>query len=142
MKVLLFLLIGLPAAIIMIALAVANRHGVVVSLDPTTTVGGVPEPAVAATLPVWVLLFGVLVLGVVIGGLAAWSSQHRYRSEARSKRREAKHWHRQADEEHERAERLRREEKMAEREAAREAANDDTPQIRRRPLPALTGPGR
>ena len=135
MKLLTTIFLGLPAAIIVIALAVANRHETVVSFDPTTTVDA--GPAVAATLPVWILLFGVLVLGVVVGGIAAWASQHRYRAEARSKRREANHWHSKADEEHERAERLRREETVE----TREAANDDAPaQVRRRPLPALAAP--
>ena len=134
MKLLTTIFLGLPAAIIVIALAVANRHSTTVSFDPTTTVE--QAPAVAATMPMWILLFGTLVLGVVIGGIAAWASQHRYRAEARSKRREANHWHSKADEEHERAERLREE-----RIDQREPANDDAPaQLRRRPLPALAAP--
>ena len=141
MKFLVILFIGIPAAIVLIALAVANRHTVPVSLDPTTTVDA--SPALVFSPPMWVLLFGVLVLGVVIGGIAAWASQHRYRREARRKRHEASHWHHRADEEHERAERLARDD-AERRDAARvEAANDDAPaRIRRRPLPALAAPSR
>ena len=137
MKFLVTLLLGIPAAIVIIALSVANRHAVTVSLDPTTTVDA--NPALAFSVPVWILLFGILVLGVIVGGIAAWFSQHRYRAEARAKRREANHWHRQADEEHERAERLAHEERVE----TRRAANDDAPrEIRRRPLPALSAPGK
>ena len=132
MKFLVTLLLAVPAAIIVVALSVANRHDVTVLLDPTTTVeAGSP---LAFTVPVWMLLFGVLALGVVIGGISAWASQHRYRAEARTKRREANHWHRQADEEHERAERLA----ARDAQAANEAGSGGRV---RRPLPALAAPG-
>ena len=136
MKFLVLLLLGLPAAIVTIALAVANRHSVMFSLDPTTTVDA--NPALSFAIPLWILTFGLFFLGLIIGGIASWASQHRYRSEARRKRREANHWHSKADEEHERVEAMREERA----ESRREHANDDAPQIRRRPLPALTAPGR
>ena len=146
MKKLLAFILLLPVAVFVIAFAIANRHSVPVSFDPTTTVTGEVAPAVLFTPPVWMLLFGVLVLGVVIGGVAAWASGHRYRREARQKRREARHWHREAESEHERAERLATHERTDapahdRRRALPDPANDPgSPERRRHPLPALTGP--
>jgi uncharacterized integral membrane protein len=63
----------------MIALAVANRHSVTISLDPFA--GG--EPAVAVTLPLFALIFVLLIVGVVIGGAATWLRHGRWRWMAR-----------------------------------------------------------
>jgi uncharacterized integral membrane protein len=78
-------LILLPFAIVMIAFAVANRQIVTVSLDPF----GGNTPAAALTLPLFALVILLLVIGVLIGGLAAWVRQGKWRSAARR-------WERQA----------------------------------------------
>ena len=136
-------LILIPVVIFVVAFAIANRHEVTTSFDPFTRVADVAEPPLLAfTWPLWILLFTVLVLGVVIGGIAGWAGQSRYRRRAREKSREARWWHRRADEEHERAEELRE---------ARAREHDDVPAYRepemaqvrrRRPLPALAAPAR
>jgi len=76
-------LILLPLAIVMIAFAVANRQIVTVSLDPF---GGSDS---GLALQLFVLIILLLIIGVLIGGLAAWVRQGKWRSAARR-------WERQA----------------------------------------------
>ena len=78
-------LILLPLAIIMIAFAVANRQIVTVSLDPFSG----SDSALALTLPLFVLIILLLIIGVLIGGLAAWVRQGKWRSAARRLERQA-----------------------------------------------------
>ncbi|MEA2993940.1 MAG: hypothetical protein QOD40_2860 [Alphaproteobacteria bacterium] len=72
-------LILVPLAIIFICFAVANRQTIVVSFDPFDSV----QPAFAASMPLFVLIFVLLSLGVLIGGTAAWLRQSRWRRTAR-----------------------------------------------------------
>ena len=140
-RIVLFLIL-VPVAIFVVAFAIANRHIATVSLDPFTTLDAAEPPLVSFSLPMWILLFLVLLLGVVIGGLAGWAGQARYRREARLKRREANRWHRRADEEHERVEELR-EARAREREDMPDYRDPEVTAIRRRrPLPALAAPAR
>jgi len=72
-------LILVPLTVLMVLLALANRQAVQVSLDPFFT-----EPRVlAVTLPLFMLLLLVLTAGVVIGGMAAWLRQSKWRRRAR-----------------------------------------------------------
>jgi hypothetical protein len=80
----LLLLILLPLAIIVVVLSVANRASVTFSLDPF---GGDP-PALSLTAPFFVFLFATLALGVLLGGIAAWIRQGRWRGLARAERAE------------------------------------------------------
>jgi uncharacterized integral membrane protein len=78
-------IILVPLAVIIIALAVANRQDVTVSLDPFN-----PDvPAASLTKPLFVVLLAVLVLGVIIGGIASWLRQTKWRRTARRLEREA-----------------------------------------------------
>ncbi len=77
-------LIVVPLAIVIIAFAVANRQIVTVSFDPFS----VTEPAAAITLPLFALIILLLIIGVLIGGAAAWLRQSRWRSTARRLERE------------------------------------------------------
>ena len=72
-------LIVIPFAIIIIAFAVANRQTITVSFDPLSST----TPAYAVTLPLFVLIFALLILGVLIGGVAAWIGQAKWRRSAR-----------------------------------------------------------
>ena len=72
-------LLLVPIAIVLVAFAVANRRPVVVSLDPFDPT----RPAFAFALPLAELLIGGLIVGVVIGGLAAWMRQGKWRRAAR-----------------------------------------------------------
>ena len=57
-----------PVAIIVIALAIANRHGVTFSLDPFDA----EKPALAFDVPLAAIILVSIALGILIGGLAAW----------------------------------------------------------------------
>ncbi|MDT3684459.1 MAG: LapA family protein [Pseudorhodoplanes sp.] len=72
-------LVLVPLAIVILMFAVANRQLVTVSFDPFDTV----QPAASLTLPLFVLVFILVLLGVIIGGIAAWMRQSRYRRAAR-----------------------------------------------------------
>ena len=59
------LLILLPIAIIVIALAIANRQVVSVSVDPFTA----PEVGTGiVAAPLFILLFLALIVGIILGG--------------------------------------------------------------------------
>ncbi len=75
------LVIGLPLAVIVVVLAVANRQDVTFSLDPF---GG--AIGLSMTAPLFVFLFGVLLMGIVLGGVGAWLRQGRWRQAARVER--------------------------------------------------------
>ena len=87
------LLIAFPAAVLLITLAVANRHAVRLVLDPFR-----PEsPVISVVLPFYFYLFGALLTGIVLGGAAAWISQGRWRRASRLRASEAKRWHAEAE---------------------------------------------
>ena len=77
-------LILVPLAVVIIAFAVANRQIVTVSLDPFSS----EHPAASLTLPLFALIIVLLVIGVLIGGIAAWLRQTKWRRTARRLERE------------------------------------------------------
>ena len=79
-------LILLPIAIAVVLLAVANRGPVTLSFDPFSR-----EPLFTATLPLFAVIFLAVMLGVLIGGAAAWMAQAKHRRQKRHYRREARH---------------------------------------------------
>lgn len=70
--------IVMPLAVILVALAVANRQMVTVSFDPFSSA----DPAYAVTLWLFVPIFVALILGALIGGIAAWLRQAKWRRTA------------------------------------------------------------
>ena len=72
-------LVVIPLGLIFIVFAVANRHLVTVSFDPFNSV----DPSVAVTLPLFVVIIAVAILGVAAGGMATWFRQRRWRRAAR-----------------------------------------------------------
>jgi uncharacterized integral membrane protein len=66
-------------ALVLVAFAVANRQLVTVSLDPFDQA----DPAPVATLPLYLVIFALLIGGVVLGGCAAWLRQSKWRARAR-----------------------------------------------------------
>ena len=72
-------IIVIPPAALLIAFAVANRETVTVSFDPFSSV----NPAYAASLPLFAVVMVVLIAGVLVGGIAAWFRQGRWRRAAR-----------------------------------------------------------
>ena len=86
-------IILVPLAIVIIAFAVANRQIVTVSLDPFSA----EHPAASLTLPLFALVFVLLVVGVLIGGIAAWLRQSKWRRTARRLEREIADLHLQIE---------------------------------------------
>ncbi|WP_404933889.1 LapA family protein [Nitratireductor sp. L15S-10] len=77
-------LVLVPLAVIIIALAVANRALVPFTIDPFNP----GNPALTVHWPLFTYLFASAVLGMVIGSLATWFRQGRYRRDARERRKE------------------------------------------------------
>ena len=69
----------IPLGVILVVFAVANRHMVTVSFDPFNS----SDPALSLTLPLFVVIIAVAILGVVAGGCATWFGQRRWRRAAR-----------------------------------------------------------
>ncbi|MEO5326139.1 DUF1049 domain-containing protein [Mesorhizobium sp. CC13] len=74
-----------PLAIVLIALAVANRMATPFTLDPFNP----GNPALTIQAPLFVLLFLALAAGIVIGSAVTWFKQGRYRKVARQRGLEA-----------------------------------------------------
>jgi uncharacterized integral membrane protein len=69
----------IPLGVIFVVFAVANRHEVTVSFDPFSS----HDSALSLTLPLFVVIIAVAILGVVAGGCATWFGQRRWRRAAR-----------------------------------------------------------
>ena len=69
----------IPLGVIFVVFAVANRHIVTVSFDPFNS----NDPALGVSLPLFVVIIVVAILGVVAGGCATWFGQRRWRRAAR-----------------------------------------------------------
>jgi uncharacterized integral membrane protein len=66
-------------ALVLISFAVANRQIVTVSLDPFDQA----NPALVLSQPLYLVAFALLIVGVVLGGCAAWLRQAKWRTRAR-----------------------------------------------------------
>ena len=75
------IVVFVPLAVILIALAVANRELVSFTIDPFNP----GNPALTLTLPLFIFLFLALVVGLIIGSAATWLRQGRYRKLARQR---------------------------------------------------------
>ena len=75
----------IPLGVVFVVFAVANRHLVTVSFDPFNST----DPSMAVSLPLFVVIIGVAILGVLAGGSAAWFRQRRWRRAARQHEAEA-----------------------------------------------------
>src|SRR3569832_1488413 len=102
------IVIVVPLAILIVAFAVANRQVVTVSFDPFSSA----DPAYAAKLPLFVLIFTLSILGVIIGGFAAWLRQASWRRTARARDADVRTLHQEL-------------ESMRRRTAQEEARRDD-----------------
>lgn len=79
------ILVLVPIAVILIALSVANRGLVSLTIDPFNP----GNPALSYTAPLFIWLFGAVLLGIVLGSLATWLSQGKHRRRERRYKREA-----------------------------------------------------
>jgi uncharacterized integral membrane protein len=85
MKGFLKLLVLLPLAVLATVFAVINRDVVQITFDPLDWTG----LGQAVSIPLFVVIFAALAVGVVLGGSAVWLAQGRHRKAARSSAREA-----------------------------------------------------
>lgn len=79
------ILVLIPLGLLFVVFAVANRHVVTLSFDPFNSA----DPSVGVSLPLFVVIIAVAVLGVVAGGIAVWLRQRRWRVAARRHESEA-----------------------------------------------------
>lgn len=90
---LIWFVVVLPLTVVFITLAVSNRHMVQFILDPLS-----PEnPALALEGPFFIYLFGALLIGVLVGGMAVWFGQRKWRMAAKMRSHEAHEWRREAE---------------------------------------------
>jgi uncharacterized integral membrane protein len=76
-----------PLCLGLIVFALANRHFIVVNFNPFAPVEANVAPGYG--VPLFVVLYVALLVGVLLGGTATWFAQGRHR-------RREKHWRREA----------------------------------------------
>jgi uncharacterized integral membrane protein len=84
MRRLLAWIVLIPLSVVIILFAVANRGDVTVSFDPFAR----EVPAFALTMPLFALIFGAVILGVLVGGITVSFGRLRWRLAARRAERE------------------------------------------------------
>ncbi|HKH81159.1 MAG TPA: LapA family protein [Methylovirgula sp.] len=84
MKRALQLIVLVPLAVVALALAVANRHNVLVSFDPFSS-----DQTGEIQAPLFVVLILAVMFGVLLGSLATWFAQGKHRRALRELRAEA-----------------------------------------------------
>jgi len=72
-------LVLFPIAALIVMFAVANRAAVTLAFDPF----GTQPPMFAAVLPLFIVLLATLIAGVIVGGIASWMRQAKWRRHAR-----------------------------------------------------------
>jgi uncharacterized integral membrane protein len=72
---LLIAIVMILGAAALVAFAIANRASVTVSFDPFDPTA----PAYVVTLPLYLLTFAILILGVALGGIVGWFTQGKRR---------------------------------------------------------------
>jgi uncharacterized integral membrane protein len=77
--------------------ALANRQLVSVNFNPFTSL---TEPSPGTGVPLFLVLFGVLLVGVVLGGIATWFAQGQHRRDEKAFKRENERLHRELDAAH------------------------------------------
>lgn len=84
-----------PLCAVLIVFALANRQLVVLNFSPLAPSEGI---ATAGTgVPLFVVIFGVLLVGVLLGGVATWFAQGPHRREERHYKRETERLHRELE---------------------------------------------
>jgi uncharacterized integral membrane protein len=87
-----------PLCAILVVFALANRQLVVVNFNPFTTTADPETPGLG--VPMFFVIFGILLVGVLLGGIATWFAQGQHRKDERSFRRENERLHRELEAAH------------------------------------------
>ena len=85
-------LMVVPLGALLVALAVVNRKPAILILDPF----GAAEARLSLEAPLFLFLLGAFALGLIIGGIATWLGQGKWRRTARAQSREARDLRHQA----------------------------------------------
>ena len=93
LKKIIWLLVAFPAAVLVVTLAVANRHEARLVLDPFDP----QTPTLYLEMPFFIYLFAALLTGIVLGGVATWMTQSKWRRTARQHLQDAHRWKAEAD---------------------------------------------
>ncbi len=80
------IVILVPLAVVLIALAVANRGAQPFTIDPFNP----GNPVLTVSWPLFVYLFLAFALGLLVGSAVTWLRQGRYRKQARRHAEEAR----------------------------------------------------
>jgi len=78
-----------PLFVVLILFALVNRQLVVVNFNPFVAPAELTAPAFG--VPLFLIIYAVLLIGVLLGGVATWFAQGSIRQEKRHWRREAEH---------------------------------------------------
>lgn len=73
-------LVFAPIGLIFLVFALANRQNVQVTIDPFY---GGSDPSMMVVLPLFIVLLVAIGIGVLLGGLATWLRQGRFRKALR-----------------------------------------------------------
>jgi uncharacterized integral membrane protein len=84
-----------PLCLVLIVFALANRQLVVVNFNPLAPSGALSTPGIG--VPLFLVIFTVLLFGVVLGGVATWFAQGQHRRDERALRRETERLSREVD---------------------------------------------
>ena len=93
MRRFLWVLVCVAVAAVVMPIGIANRQTITLNLDPF----GRAATPLAVDLPLSLLMFLLFMLGLLLGGLATWFGQGKWRRTARHKSREAYQWKAEAD---------------------------------------------
>lgn len=85
-----------PLCAVLIVFALANRQLVVVNFNPMIPPRELAEPGFG--VPLFLVIFAVLLAGVLLGGVATWFTQRPHRRDERAFRRENERLYRELDE--------------------------------------------
>lgn len=84
-----------PLCAVLIVFALANLQPVAVNFNPLAA-ADVLSPA-TFRVPLFVVIFGVLLVGVILGGIATWFAQGPRRRDERHYKRETERLHRELE---------------------------------------------
>jgi uncharacterized integral membrane protein len=72
-------IVGIVLAVLVIGFAIANRQRVTLSFDPIKP----GEPFASIEMPLWLLFFFGILVGIFVGWIACWFAQGKHRKRAR-----------------------------------------------------------
>ena len=92
-KRILGLVLAAPAFLLLVTLAVTNKHDVPLKLNPFRP----EDTGLMIEAPFFYYLLGALIAGVLLGGIATWMTQGHWRRSARTRAQDAMRWQAEAD---------------------------------------------